>query len=67
MKKEKVYPYGFKTWMNQLASVGNSLKMWNIFPPDCHKHLDFDAWLEYFMIGLSPSKAILADIKEGGE
>jgi len=65
--EKKTYPYGFKIWMNNLSQVGNKMKIWDIFPPENHKVLCWDAWLNYFLIGLSPLNAILKDIKEGGE
>lgn len=67
MKNTKTYPYGFRHWMNQLFQAGNRLKVWDLNVMNYESKLCFDSWLVYFMDGLSPIKAILQDIKEGGE
>lgn len=62
------YPYGFITWFESLAAVGNSLGYWSFEGPSIFyaiQHLDAEAWKDYFMEGYSPKAAILEDMKNG--
>ena len=65
--EDKIYPYGFGNWMNSLFQEGNRIGMWNLTVINYCEKLSFDDQLVYFMDGLSPIKALMQDIKEGGE
>lgn len=54
----KQYPYGYKNWLWQIC-INLELKDKNI--NTAYKQLDTEAWLDYFMEGLSPWAAIQED------
>jgi len=62
--EKNVHPYGFLAWLNKVWQIGLEKEMWEYSIMEYQDKLDVEAWKEYFMIGLSPSKAIDEDINE---
>lgn len=56
---EKQYPYGYKDWAWKIC-IELGFKDKNI--NTAYMQLDLDAWLNYFMEGLSPLQAIQEDL-----
>lgn len=60
----KKYPYGFNSWMNKLWQYGKEKGIWNYSVTEYKDKLDHDAWLFWFMQGLSWIEAIEMDLRE---
>lgn len=56
----KQYPYGYRGW---LWYVCIQLDLKDKLVTTAWKQLDPDAWLDYFMDGLSPWQAVKEDLK----
>lgn len=55
---KKQYPYGYKDWLWKICI---ELDMDDKDVNTAYKQLNTDAWLGYFMDGLSPKQAIKED------
>lgn len=55
----KQYPYGYREWLWQICI---QLDMKDRVITTAYKQLDTDAWLVYFMDGLSPREAVKKDL-----
>lgn len=56
----KQYPYGYKKWLWKIC-IELDFKDKDI--NTAYKQLDTDAWLVYYMDGLSPIEAVREDLK----
>ena len=54
----KQYPYGYKEWLWKICI---ELDFKDKVITTAYKQLDTDAWLVYFMDGLSPRQAVKID------
>ena len=54
----KQYPYGYKEWLWRICI---ELDFKDKVITTAYKQLDTDAWLVYFMDGLSPRQAVKID------